>query len=178
MDPPGIQEMRALIRSLADDDGVTVVLASHQLLEVQRVCDRVAILNQGAIEQVGTPDEVHDAPAGAFVAGFVGEANRFAGEAKGGRFTLGDIVLRAGEVRDGPALAFVRPHELLVTDPGKGDLAITVAHIAPQGAVVRIEGATEGGQRIEAAIARQIAAGVHPGARLELAVSRAYVFPA
>ena len=49
MDPPGIQEMRALIRSLADDDGVTVILASHQLQEVQRVCDRVAIFNKGKV---------------------------------------------------------------------------------------------------------------------------------
>lgn len=49
MDPPGIQEMRALIRSLADDDGVTIVLASHQLQEVQRICDRVAIFNKGRV---------------------------------------------------------------------------------------------------------------------------------
>ncbi|WP_409020452.1 ABC transporter ATP-binding protein [Brevundimonas vesicularis] len=53
MDPPGIQEMRSLIRSLADDDGVTIILASHQLLEVQRVCDRVAILNRGRLAAEG-----------------------------------------------------------------------------------------------------------------------------
>jgi len=53
MDPPGIQEMRSLIRSLAADDGVTVILASHQLLEVQRVCDRVAILNKGKLVREG-----------------------------------------------------------------------------------------------------------------------------
>ena len=58
MDPPGIQEMRALIRSLADDDGVTVVLASHQLLEVQRVCDRVAILNKGTLVREGAVSEL------------------------------------------------------------------------------------------------------------------------
>ena len=58
MDPPGIQEMRALIRSLADDDGVTVVLASHQLLEVQRVCDRVAILNKGKLVREGGVSEL------------------------------------------------------------------------------------------------------------------------
>lgn len=52
MDPPGIQEMRALIRSLPNE-GVTVVLASHQLLEVQRVCDRVAILNKGRLVREG-----------------------------------------------------------------------------------------------------------------------------
>jgi ABC-2 type transport system ATP-binding protein len=58
MDPPGIQEMRALIRSLATQDGVTVVLASHQLLEVQRVCDRVAILNKGKLVREGSVTEL------------------------------------------------------------------------------------------------------------------------
>lgn len=58
MDPPGIQEMRALIRSLADQDGVTVILASHQLLEVQRVCDRVAILNKGRLVREGAVSEL------------------------------------------------------------------------------------------------------------------------
>lgn len=58
MDPPGIQEMRGLIRSLATDDGVTVVLASHQLLEVQRVCDRVAILNKGKLVLEGFVSEL------------------------------------------------------------------------------------------------------------------------
>jgi ABC-2 type transport system ATP-binding protein len=58
MDPPGIQEMRALIRGLANDDGLTVVLASHQLLEVQRVCDRVAILNKGKLVREGSVTEL------------------------------------------------------------------------------------------------------------------------
>ncbi len=58
MDPPGIQEMRALIRSLADDDGVTVILASHQLLEVQRICDRVAIMHKGRLVREGAVSEL------------------------------------------------------------------------------------------------------------------------
>lgn len=53
MDPSGIQEMRALIRNLADQDGVTVVLASHQLAEVQKLCDRVAILDKGRLSAEG-----------------------------------------------------------------------------------------------------------------------------
>ena len=53
MDPNGIKEMRALIRLLADQDGVSVVLASHQLAEVQKVCDRVAILNRGTLAAEG-----------------------------------------------------------------------------------------------------------------------------
>lgn len=58
MDPTGIQDIRALIRSLADDDGVTIILASHQLLEVQRICDRVAILNRGKLAAEGRVAEL------------------------------------------------------------------------------------------------------------------------
>ena len=53
MDPAGILEMRALMRDLADRDGVTIILASHQLDEVQRVCDRVAILSRGKVVAEG-----------------------------------------------------------------------------------------------------------------------------
>ncbi|WP_269514284.1 ABC transporter ATP-binding protein [Brevundimonas subvibrioides] len=61
MDPPGIQEMRALIRSLSETDGITVILASHQLLEVQRVCDRVAILNRGTLVREGSVTDLTSA---------------------------------------------------------------------------------------------------------------------
>lgn len=56
MDPAGIQEIRALIVDLAQREGVTVILASHQLDEVKRVCDRVAILSKGKIAAEGSVD--------------------------------------------------------------------------------------------------------------------------
>lgn len=58
MDPAGILEIRALIRELADKDGVTVILASHQLDEVQRVCDRVAFLDRGRLVREGSVNEL------------------------------------------------------------------------------------------------------------------------
>ncbi len=58
MDPAGILEIRALIRALADKDGVTVILASHQLDEVQRVCDRVAFLDRGRLVREGSVSEL------------------------------------------------------------------------------------------------------------------------
>ena len=61
MDPVGIQEIRALIRELADRDGVTIILASHQLDEVQRVCDRVAIMAHGKLAQEGSVDALTSA---------------------------------------------------------------------------------------------------------------------
>jgi len=58
MDPAGILEMRTLMRELADRDGVTIILASHQLDEVQRVCDRVAILDRGKLVGEGAVDQL------------------------------------------------------------------------------------------------------------------------
>lgn len=58
MDPPGIQDMRSLIRSLSKEDGITIILASHQLLEVQRTCDRVAILHRGKLAAEGLVSEL------------------------------------------------------------------------------------------------------------------------
>ena len=56
LDPAGILEIRALMRELADRDGVTIILASHQLDEVQRVCDAVAILDRGKLVADGRVD--------------------------------------------------------------------------------------------------------------------------
>ncbi|WP_426043351.1 ABC transporter ATP-binding protein [Caulobacter sp. DWR3-1-2] len=58
MDPAGIQEIRALIRDLADREGVTIILASHQLDEVRRVCDRVAILSKGRLASEGSVESL------------------------------------------------------------------------------------------------------------------------
>lgn len=58
MDPVGIMEMRALFRDLADQDGVTVILSSHMLDEVQRVCDHVAILKHGRLAACGVVAEL------------------------------------------------------------------------------------------------------------------------
>lgn len=58
MDPAGILEIRALMRELADREGVTIVLASHQLDEVQRVCDAVAILDRGKLAAQGRVDQL------------------------------------------------------------------------------------------------------------------------
>jgi ABC-2 type transport system ATP-binding protein len=102
MDPPGIQEMRALIRSLATDDGVTVVLASHQLLEVQRVCDRVAILNKGKLVREGAVSEL--TAIGERLRLTVSSADKVLTVlgAKGAR--EGDAVLAAVTRAEGPAL--------------------------------------------------------------------------
>ncbi len=83
------KSLRKELRRVHDATGVTTIFVTHDQEEALGLADRVAILNAGRIEQIGTPDEVHDNPATPFVCGFVGEANRFEGTVSGGRFTSG-----------------------------------------------------------------------------------------
>lgn len=68
LDPAGIQEMRTLVRDLVDKDGVTIILSSHLLDEVQKVCDRVAILNHGQLIAEGKVADLIAGRGGLFIA--------------------------------------------------------------------------------------------------------------
>ena len=172
------KSLRKELRRIHDATGVTTIFVTHDQEEALELADRVAILNLGVIEQVGTPQEVHDAPVSPFVCGFVGVSNRFEGAVQAGRFRSGDIVLPAQGVADGAAVAFVRPHDLAVTAAGTDAFDATARRVTAQGPVLQVEAVTSGGQAIEAAFARQGAEGLQAGALLKLSPIRAYVYPA
>jgi sulfate transport system ATP-binding protein len=172
------KSLRRELRRIHDATGVTTIFVTHDQEEALELADRVAILNHGVIEQVGTPQQVHDHPAGAFVAGFVGEANRLEGLVKGGRFIGAEIALPGQGAADGAALAFVRPHDLIRAPAGEEAFFITTDRINVQGPVARIEGRTPGGQRIEAAFERNSAEGLRHGDKLGLTAQKAYIFSA
>ncbi|MDB5452535.1 MAG: sulfate/molybdate transporter ATP-binding protein, partial [Caulobacteraceae bacterium] len=87
------KSLRKELRRIHDATHVTTIFVTHDQEEALELADRVAILNQGQIEQVGTPDQVHDEPASAFVCGFVGEANRYEGMVEGGMIRSGAVEL-------------------------------------------------------------------------------------
>src|SRR5689334_11914192 len=80
------KSLRKELRRIHDATHVTTIFVTHDQEEALELADRVAILNHGQIEQIGTPDQVHDEPASPFVTGFVGEANRFEGVVADGKF--------------------------------------------------------------------------------------------
>jgi sulfate transport system ATP-binding protein len=82
------QELRQELRRLHDELGVTGVLVTHDQEEALEVSDRIVVLNEGRVEQAGTPDEVYDRPASPFVVRFFGEANRLAARRFGERLVL------------------------------------------------------------------------------------------
>ncbi|PIC02239.1 sulfate/molybdate ABC transporter ATP-binding protein [Caulobacter sp. X] len=167
------KSLRRELRRVHDATGVTTIFVTHDQEEALELADRVAILNQGRIEQIGTPDQVHDQPASAFVCGFVGEANSFQGEVSGGRFNAGALALPASDVRDGAATAYVRPHDFVLDDAGF-EVRVDRAHV--QGALTTVNATTLDGRRIEISASRAEAARFQGAVRV--AARKAHVYAA
>jgi sulfate transport system ATP-binding protein len=113
------KELRRWLRRLHDDLHVTSIFVTHDQEEALEVADRVVLMNQGRVEQVGSPQEVWDHPASPFVYGFLGDVNLFHGRAHEGEVQLGadhhGIRLESPEhhaAQDARAFAYVRPHDL------------------------------------------------------------------
>lgn len=112
------KELRQWIRKLHQEIHITTLFVTHDQEEALEVADRVAILRDGNIEQIGTPTEIYDQPATPFVYDFLGHVNAFAGKTSGGGVQIGEKVFAAPEVageKEAPAVAFVRPHDIRVS---------------------------------------------------------------
>ena len=112
------KELRRWLRQLHDELHVTSIFVTHDQEEALEVADRVVVINQGKIEQEGTPQQVWDNPATPFVYGFLGDVNLFKGRASDGRVYLDEgMQLDSSDAhgaQDSQAFAYVRPHDLEV----------------------------------------------------------------
>ncbi len=116
------KELRTWLRRLHDEIHVTTVFVTHDQEEAMDVADRIVVMANARVEQVGTPDELYDRPANAFVMSFLGPVTR-----------LGDTL--------------VRPHDLeLLHDPAPGTTAATVVRVARLGFEVRVEILVDGSE--------------------------------
>jgi sulfate/thiosulfate transport system ATP-binding protein len=153
------RELRRWLRRLHDELRVTSVFVTHDQEEALELADSVVIFNEGKIEQVGTPDEICEAPQTPFVYRFIGRVNLLEGTADG----TGVIV--EGERFDLPpgtaprAWIGFRPHELDVrVTPAPGYFAVRVRTVNRLGAVAAIEAETESAQPLRVEIVRDHAA--------------------
>ncbi|WP_216851176.1 ABC transporter ATP-binding protein, partial [Acidisphaera sp. L21] len=123
------EEMRLEIVALQRRVGITTVLVTHDQGEALAVSDRIAVMNRGRIEQIGTPTEVYERPATRFVAGFMGTTNFIDGRAQGASAAgalchvqtgAGDVSAICGSaVADGQAVVVaVRPERLHLVGDG------------------------------------------------------------
>jgi len=126
-------ELRRWLRRLHDELQITSVFVTHDQEEALEVADRVAVTNEGRVEQIGTPDEIYNNPQSPFVYEFIGNVNLFRGRVHEGVAVMGDIQLPVPELahtKDSPATAYVRPHDLQIDREYKGGLALPAKVVA------------------------------------------------
>jgi iron(III) transport system ATP-binding protein len=132
------EEMRFEIRRLHDEFRITTVYVTHDQAEAMVTSDRIAVMNQGRIEQVADPHTLYNRPKTRFVAGFIGRTNFMEGESSGGRIAFGSFSLPLAALEGAPAsgkvTVSVRPQSMRLSRAeipnGQPQVAVTIAERA------------------------------------------------
>ena len=153
------KELRQWLRRLHDEIHLTSVFVTHDQEEALELADRVLVMNEGRIEQIGTPDDVFHKPATEFVVKFLGEVNFFRARLEGGKVHFSTLELESPEHAGTPtqsASVFIRPHQLDVdvTRNGHPALQAVVTRIHSAGPNVRLELTAESGERLHAELSQ------------------------
>ena len=119
--------MRAELKHLQRELGTTTIYVTHDQVEAMTLADRIVVLNDARIQQIGTPAEIYSAPANTFVAGFMGAPpmNLIRGTVQAGVFTHAGGTLAVPGQPDGPAVLGIRPEDIVLSS-GDADLKGTV----------------------------------------------------
>jgi sulfate transport system ATP-binding protein len=138
------KELRRWLRQLHEEIRVTTLFVTHDREEALEVAGRVAVLRDGRIEQIGTPEEIYDHPATPFVYDFLGNVNAFAGRVHDGAVEIGENKFAAPQPTgkdDTAAVAFVRPHDIRIRrEPGgHATLAARVVFCHAAGPMAHLE---------------------------------------
>ncbi|MGZ4193526.1 MAG: ABC transporter ATP-binding protein [Solirubrobacteraceae bacterium] len=135
-------QMRAALKRLHGRLGVTTVYVTHDQVEAMTLGDRIAVLSEGRLQQLGPPQDVYDHPANVFVAGFIGSPpmNLLRGRVRSGHATAGDLVVPAPGVPDSDVFVGVRPESLRPAVNGLPSLGFEVAVVEPLGDEVIVHG--------------------------------------
>ena len=135
------KELRRWLRRLHDELHITSILVTHDQEEALEAADRIVVLNQGHIEQIGTPDEVYENPATPFVYQFLGDVNVFHGRVSQDRPSHEGASEHEQDALGEHEVTFVRPHDLDLslsrTTPTQ--IEATVRFVITAGSRVRLE---------------------------------------
>ncbi|HEX9259450.1 MAG TPA: ABC transporter ATP-binding protein, partial [Acidimicrobiales bacterium] len=160
------QAMQIELKRIQREVGITFIFVTHDQEEALTMSDRIAVMNQGRVEQVGTPEDIYHRPATVFVAGFIGTANLL--PAKVERMDGDQVVAALGgggtAVSEGSGRTFTRGQEvtvmlrperlrLSVAEPAGGErLPVTVRDLIFQGPTIRASVCTSDGTELVAHI--------------------------
>jgi iron(III) transport system ATP-binding protein len=134
-------QVRRELRELQQELGITTIFVTHDQEEANTICDRIAVMHDGVVQQVGTPMELYDRPANLFVAGFLGTANILPGQISDDRRSFlisgsGQIPVLSGQTTPERAQLVFRPQNIVLADR---DAAPPVERTRLDGEVVNSE---------------------------------------
>ncbi|MFC4766932.1 sulfate/molybdate ABC transporter ATP-binding protein [Effusibacillus consociatus] len=143
------QELRTWLRNIHDELNITSVFVTHDQEEALEVADRIVVMNEGQIEQIGTPEEVYSQPATPFVYNFIGRVNVVSGQVQKGRIRIGNLEMKVPEnvnLAGSAAICYVRPHDIEIEigyDKSENQsinaIEATICHINIIGPVARLD---------------------------------------
>lgn len=137
------KDLRRWMRKLHDDYQITSIFVTHDQEEALDVADRIVVMNEGRIEQIGTPDEVYEHPNSPFVYHFLGNVNLFKGRLHKGKLHHGSFEVDApgfaGTVNT-EAVGYVRPHDIAIEREASLEaVSAKISYIHSVGAAVQLE---------------------------------------
>jgi spermidine/putrescine transport system ATP-binding protein len=139
------KQMQVELKRIQREVGITFVYVTHDQEEALAMSDRIAVMSDGVIEQLGQPEDVYENPAKAFVAGFIGISNLLPGTVESGSVRLSTGALVPAPIPDGipdgaPVQLSVRPEKLFVEElePGMATVEGTIAERVYMGTVTQL----------------------------------------
>ena len=170
------QAMRVQIKHIQRALRITTVYVTHDQIEAMTLADRIVIMREGRIQQIGTPDRIYNDPANTFVAGFIGSPpmNLIEGRASGGRFEAPGVAVDGLAAPDGPVTLGVRPEDCTVAE-GRADLAGEVYGLEPTGDMTFLT-IKAGDKLVEVKADRAYRAPLGAGASIRFDRARLYLF--
>lgn len=140
------QRLRQMIRGLQQEAGITTLFVTHDQAEAVAVADRIALIFDGRLRQVGTPRDFYEKPADAQVARFFGDTNFLAG-VKEGRVVhteIGPVEVMPSPIADGPVLLTIRPEAIEIGHNGHNTFSASVQAYHYRGLVARCQAGING----------------------------------
>ncbi|MBB93145.1 MAG: spermidine/putrescine ABC transporter ATP-binding protein [Rhodobacteraceae bacterium] len=164
------KEMQIELKRLQSETGITFIFVTHDQEEALTMSDRIAVMKDGKILQVGSPRDIYQSPAERFVANFIGESNFLDATLSGTSVTLkagggAFAVTPPATVADGPVSVLVRPEHAAVragAASAEGDLPVTIRTVVYSGDATTVHADLASGERVKAKMSNSAALGAPP----------------